>query len=353
MEFARKDHLVGLDIGSSTIKAAEIQISRKGNALKKFGMMPVVPGAIVDGRIRDMPGVADTIRTLFKSLKIREKKVAVSFGGPSVAINTIHTDRMPAKYLQKTIAAEVEQYIPYEIGEVNIDYQILGESEFLSDQMNVLLVAVKKDLVAQYMALTAMAGLGASIIDVDTFALHNIYETLPGLDPEDLTLLLDVGASKTSLNIVKNNISMMMLANGSGTFQIIEEIAAQFETDFPTAEKILLNPVSDAPDPEIMTAIFHQAAEIWCSEIGDAVHTFLSNNSPDERVTRIVVSGGGSYIRPFMDRLETEMGARAFVIEPFAGLNLDEKTFSPAYISQVGPLASIALGLALRRVDDK
>ena len=352
MEFGRKDHLVGLDIGSSFIKAADIQVSSKGKTLKKFGMTPVTPGAIVDGRIRDMPDVANTIRTLFNSLKIRKKNVAISTGGQTVVIKTINTVKVPAKYLQKKIVAEVDQYIPDDIESVNIDHQILGESEFSSEQMTVLVVAVKKDLVAQYAALTAMAGLRAHIIDVDTFALHNIYETRPGLDSEDLTLLLDVGASKTSLNMVKNNISMMMQANGSGTFQIIEEIAAQFETNFLTAEKILLNPVSDAPDPEIMTAILHQAAEIWCSEIGDAVHTF-QGGTPDARITRIVVSGGGCFVQPFMDRLETKMGAGVSVIEPFAGLKLDEKTIFPADMSQVGPLASVALGLALRRVDDK
>lgn len=352
MGFSGKDHLVGLDIGSSIIKAAEIQISRKGKTLKKFGMIPVSPGAIVDGRIMDMPEVAGAIRTLFKSLKIREKKVAISTGGQSVVIKTINTARLPEKELQKSIVAEAEQYIPYDIGDVNIDYQILGESEFSSEQMNVLLVAVKKDLVAEYMALTAMAGLRAVIIDVDTFALQNIYETLPGRNPEDLTLLLDVGASKTSLNLLENNISMMMQDNGSGTFQIIEEIADRFETDPGAAEQILLSPVSEAPDPEIMAAILQQAAEVWCSEIWDAVHTFLANHQ-DARITRIVVSGGGGYIPAFLERLETEMDAGVSIIEPFAGLNLDEKRFSPAYISQVGPLAPIALGLALRRVDDK
>ena len=352
MGFNRKDHLVGLDIGASAIKAAEIQMSRNRKTLKKFGMIPVTPGAIVDGRIMDMPDVANSIRSLFRSLKIREKKVAISTGGQTVVIKTINAARVPEKILQKTIVAEAEQYIPYDIEDVNIDYQILGESEFSSEQMNVLLVAVKKDLVAEYMALTAMAGLSASIIDVDTFALQNIYETLPGLDPEDLTLLLDVGASKTSLNIVKNNISLMMQDNGSGTFQIIEEIAARFETDFPTAEKMLLNPLPDTPDHDTVSAILQEAADIWCSEISDAVYTFLAD-SQDARVTNIVVSGGGSFIRPFMDRLETEMGAGVSVIEPFAGLTLDEKTFSPAYISKVGPLAPIALGLALRRVDDK
>jgi type IV pilus assembly protein PilM len=101
-----------------------------------------------------------------------------------------------------------------------------------------------------------------------------------------------------------------------------------------------------------MAAILQQAADVWCSEIGDTVHAFL-NNFPDDRITRIVVSGGGAYIPAFMERLETEMDGPVFSIEPFAGLELDEKRFSPAYISQVGPLAPIALGLALRRVDDK
>jgi type IV pilus assembly protein PilM len=352
MRFSRQDHLVGLDIGASAIKAAEIQISKKGNTLKKFGMIPVVPGAIVDGRIMDMPEVANTIRSLFKSLKIREKKVAISTGGQTVVIKTINTAKMPEKDLQKAIVAEAEQYIPYDIEDVNIDYQIMGESEFSSDQMTVLLVGVKKDLVAEYMALTAMAGLKASIIDVDTFALQNIYETLPGLDPEDLTLLLDVGASKTSLNILKNNISMMMQDNGSGTFQIIEELSARFETDFPTAERMLKSPVTDAPDPEIMAAVLQQAAEIWCSEISDVVLTFLETTQ-DDRITRIVISGGGAYIQPFLERLETELGAGVYVIEPFAGLKVDKTIFTPGYVSQAGPLAPIALGLALRRVDDK
>ena len=352
MGLSGKNHLVGLDIGSATIKVAEIEMSRKGNILKKFGIIPVTPGAIVNGRIMDMTEVAGVIRKLFKSLKIREKKVAISTGGQSVVIKTINTARVPEKKLQKSIVAEAEQYIPYDIQDVNIDYQIMGESEFSSEQMNVLLVAVKKDLVAEYMALTAMAGLRASIIDVDTFALQNIYETLPGQNPEDLTLLLDVGASKTSLNLLKNNISLMMQDNGSGTFQIIEEIVDRFETDFAVAEQILLAPVSEAPDTEVMAAILQQAADVWCTEIRDAVHTFL-NNVHETRVTKIVVSGGGAYIPGFLERLEIEMDAEVSMIKPFAGLNLDEKRFSPAYISQVGPLAPIALGLALRRVDDK
>lgn len=352
MGFSKKNHLVGLDIGSSVIKVAEIQISGKVKSLKKFAMAPVATGAIVNGRIMDMPGVAETIRQLFKTQKIREKKVAISTGGQSVVIKTINTARVPDKDLQKTIFSEAEQYIPYDIEDVNIDYQVLGESDLSSEQMNVLLVAVKKDLVAEYIELTDMAGLNASIIDVDTFALQNIYETLPGQDPEDMILLLDVGASKTTLNILKNKVSMMMRDNGSGTFQIMEEIAARFETDIVSAQKIFFHPAADAPDPETIAAILQEAAVFWCSEIGDAVHTFLSNTN-EEWITRIVLSGGGSYIQPFADRLKVELDAPVSIIEPFGGLDLDKKKFPPEFISRVGPQAPIALGLALRRVDDK
>jgi type IV pilus assembly protein PilM len=352
MVLRKKDHLVGLDIGSSFIKVAEIQVSKKGKSLKKFGMTPVAPGAIADGRIMDMAEVANTIRTLFKSQKIREKKVAISTGGQSVVIKTINTAKVPEKDLQKSIVSEAEQYIPYDVEDVNMDYQILGESEFSSDQMNVLLVAVKKDLVAEYMELTAMAGLNASIIDVDTFALQNIYETLPGQDPEDIVLLLDVGGSKTSLNILKDNISMMMRDNGSGTHQVIEEIAGRFETDIESAQQIFEAPVAEAPDPQVMASILEDIADLWCSEICDAVHTFFSNTD-DARITKIVLSGGGSYIPGFAENLEKELEADVVTIEPFGGLDLDEKKFSREFISRVGAQAPIALGLALRRVDDK
>ncbi|MEE4365453.1 MAG: type IV pilus assembly protein PilM [Desulfotignum sp.] len=352
MVLSKKDHLVGLDIGSSSIKVAELQISRNKKILKKFGMEPLIPGAIVEGRIMDMEAVAKTIRSLFRSQKIRKKDVAISTGGHSVVIKTINTVKMPEKDLQESIVAEAEQYIPYDIEDVNIDYQILGESQFSPDQMNVLLVAVKKDLVAEYMDLTTNAGLNAKIIDVDTFALQNIYETVPGQNPDDITLLLDVGASKTSLNILKESTSMMMRDNDSGTHQIVEQICSRFETDVQAAEKILQNPEENAPDPEVVALILDDVANIWCSEICEVVNTFQSNTN-DTRVTKVVLSGGGSYIPGFADKLTSELSAKVVTISPFAGLHLNEKKFSAAFTSRVGPRAPIALGLALRRVDDK
>ena len=184
MIFKKKDHLVGLDIGAALVKVAELKTTKKGSTLHKFGIAQVPEGMIQEGRIADMEGVAEIIRSLFKSQKIKEKNVALSTGGHSVVIKTISTSKVPDEELHRNIRAEAEQYIPYDINDVNIDYQILGDSEYSAEQMNVLLVAVRQDLVDEYVDLIHMAGLNPVIIDVDTFALQNVYETLPDVNHE-------------------------------------------------------------------------------------------------------------------------------------------------------------------------
>ncbi len=348
MLFRKKDHLVGLDIGSSCIKVAELKISKKGRVLKKFAVAEVPSGAIVEGRVMDMEGVADTIRTLFKAQKIKEKNVAISTGGHSVVIKTINTAKVPEKDLHTTIHSEAEQYIPYDIDDVNIDYQILGESEFSTDQMNILLVAVKKDLVAEYIDLITLAGLIPKIIDVDTFALQNVYEAMLDSDSEEVTLLVDVGASKTSLNILKGNISLMMRDNVSGTNQILEELSSQLDISIEEADNMLRN----GDDTKAVDEISQSFANTWCSEICEVVYAFQSSSNED-RVEKIVLSGGGGFVKGFLESLKSELDVDVVAINPFEGLIVDEKRFPASFVSDMGLQAPIALGLALRRVDDK
>ncbi|MDD9301538.1 MAG: type IV pilus assembly protein PilM [Desulfobacter sp.] len=349
MVFGKKDHLVGLDIGSAFIKVAELKMGKKGNTLKKFGIAPVPSGAIDEGRIVDMQGLAKVIRSLFKSQKIKEKNVAISTGGHSVVIKTISTPKISDKELHKTIRTEAEQYIPYDIDDVNIDYQILGESEFSPDQMNVLLVAVKKDLVAEYIELIRMAGLNPSIIDVDAFALQNIYETLPDENPEFVTLLVDVGASKTSLNILKDNHSMMMRDMMAGGNQVVEAISDRLGVDFDSACQILLAGANTAEDEETINEICTNISNQWCSEICEVVHTFESGTN-DIKLEKILLSGGG-FMKTFAQSLMSELDVQVSNINPFGGLIMD-----PAQIDDLEGLklqAPIVLGLAMRRVDDK
>lgn len=352
MIFGKKDHLVGLDIGSSFIKVAELKATGKGYALHKFGMARIAPGTIVEGRVVDMDGLADDIRSLFKSQKIREKNVAISTGGHSVVIKTINISTIPDKQLHDTIYSEAEQYIPYDIDDVNIDYQILGESEFSPDQLNVLLVAVKKDLVAEYIDLIRLAGLNPKIIDVDTFALQNTYEILPYESREKITLLIDVGASKTSLNILKANASLMMRDTVSGTNQILEEICDQAGITIDEAEQAVNGGANDIVSLELVQEISLKIAQAWCSEICEVVNTYQSS-ADDEKVEKIILSGGGAFIEGFKEYLLSELEADVSIINPFEALFVNEKKFPDSFISKAGPLAPIAIGLALRKVDDK
>jgi len=352
MIFGKKDHLVGLDIGSSFIKVAELKVTGKGIVLHKFGMARIKPGSIVEGRIVDMPGLANDIRALFKSQKIREKNVAISTGGHSVVIKTINTATRPEKELHNTIYSEAEQYIPYDIDDVNIDYQVMGESEFSSDQMNVLVVAVKKDLVAEYIDLIHLAGLYPKIIDVDTFALQNVYEKLPSENLETITLLVDVGASKTSLNMLKAKTSLMMRDNVSGTNQIIEEVLSQFDVTMDEAEQIVNGEANDIAGKESVQEISLEIAQSWCSEICEVVNTYQTSAN-DEKVGKIILTGGGVFVKGFKDCLLSEFGDDISIMNPFEALIVDKKKFSDSFITRTGPLAPIAIGLALRRVDDK
>lgn len=350
--FRKKDHLVGLDIGSSFIKVAELRSTGQGHVLHKFGMTRIATGSIVEGRIVDMKGLANDIRSLFKSQKIHEKNVAISTGGHSVVIKTINTTTRPGKELHDTIYSEAEQYIPYDIDDVNIDYQIIGESEFSPEQLNVLLVAVKKDLVAEYIELTHLAGLNPKIIDVDTFALQNAYEILPYKNTEQITLLADVGASKMSLNILKANASLMMRDNMSGTNQILEEISNQTGITIEEAEQALNGERKGAVSRDTIHSIGLKVAQVWCSEILEVVNAFQSSAN-NEKVEKIVLSGGGVFVDGFKDCLLSELDADVSIINPFEGLIVNEKKFPDSFITKTAPQAPIAIGLALRRVDDK
>jgi len=351
MIFGKKDHLVGLDIGSSFIKVAEIKATKGGHALNKFGMSQVSPGSIVEGSIVKMDDLANDIKSLFKSQKIREKNVAISTGGQSVVIKTINILKKPEKELHEAIYSEAEQYIPYDIDDVNIDYQIMGESEFSSDQINVLLVAVKKDLVAEYIDLIHKAGLNPKIIDVDTFALQNVYEILPYKNRGKITLLVDVGASKTSLNILKANVSLMMRDNVSGTDQIIEEICNQYDISVDEAYHAV-NGETNTIGQDKIQEISLKIAQSWCSEICEVVNTYQSGSN-DEKVENIVLSGGGVFIEGFKESLMSELDAEVSIINPFEALTFNEQKFPDSFITKASPLAPIAIGLALRRVDDK
>ena len=352
MAFLKHDHLIGLDIGSSMIKVAEFKKKGKEYALKKFGFTETPPEAIVEGNIKDADGIAHVIKNLLKKHKIREKNVAISTGGYSVVIKTINVPTASEDELQNSIRFEAEQYIPYDIEDVNIDFQILGTSEFSPNQMNVLLVAVRKELVAEYMDMIHLTGLNPSIIDVDTFALQNIYKFINQTREGEISMLIDVGASKTSLNILKGFSSIMMRDKSSGTFQISDEIVSRINCTPEQAENIITGKDKTLMKESEVKEIKSQIARQWSSEIFSVVNTYRTK-SDEGQINRIFLCGGGAYIEDFPEYLSSKTEAKVSVFNPFTGILIDEKRFPPSFLTKIAPLAPIALGLALRRVNDK
>ncbi len=351
MVFRRKDHLVGLDIGSRTIKACEIIEAKKGRILEKFGMIDIESGLIEDGSIKNPDVVAGAIRQLYQTHHIREHNVAISIGGYSVIVKKINVQTMSEDQLQESIQFEAEQYIPFDISDVNLDFQILGENEQNPNQMSVLLVAAKKDMVSDYVNLAQLAGLNPCIIDVDAFALQNIFEV--NYDSKDTNIaLIDIGASKTSLNILKDDASVFMRDVSLGCGQINQRIASITDSSLEEAEKLKFGDQSDKLSNEDLADIVSAVVTDWCTEIRRALDFFYSTY-PDEQIRKIVLSGGGGGIKEFRQLLAVETSAEVQTINPFENILTDESRFDPSYIESIAPQAAICMGLAIRRVDDK
>jgi len=350
MIFGKSSCLVGLDIGSSALKASEITVKKNGFSLKNFGMISIAPGAIEDGNINDPENVANSIRQLFEANNIKEKNVAISIGGYSVIVKKIDVETATEKQLQETIHLEAEQYIPFDISEVNIDYQILGETETGSNQMSVILVAAKKEMISEYINLVQMAGLNPCIIDVDAFALQNIFEVNYDLTGEDV-VLIDIGANKTSLNILKGYSSVFMRDVSMGCSQIDQQIIPLIDCSLIEAEQLKLGKQTDKISPDDLKQIVSSVVSEWSIEIKQALDLYYSAN-PDEHIKSIVLSGDGAHIKEFRQILATETSSDVKTINPFKKLHI-AKHFDPSYLEQIAPQASICMGLALRRVDDK
>ena len=351
MAFGKKDHLVGLDIGSRSIKAAEIVETKQGLALKRFGIVDIAHGAIEEGTINDPEAVADSLKQLFKSYNIKESNVAVSIGGYSVIIKKITVQTMDEEKLQETIHFEAEQYIPFDISDVNLDFQILGESESNPDQMNVFLVAAKKEMVSDYINVVNLAGLNPCIVDVEAFALQNAFEANYDVKDEN-TALIDIGASKTSLNILKGNSSVFMRDVSLGCGQINQKVMSLIECSFEEAEQLKHGDKPDRLSRDDLKDIISSVVTDWCTEIRRALDFFYSTY-PEDQIKRIILSGGGANIAEFRELLAAEASAEVESINPFNNFKIDKKNFDDAFIKQIAPQAAISMGLAMRKVDDK
>jgi type IV pilus assembly protein PilM len=297
-------------------------------------------------------------------MKIKNKNVVTSISGYSVIVKKISIQKRGEAELDASIQDEAEQYIPFDINDVNLDYEILtppGEEEAEKkgegdkgdkSLMDVMLVAAKKDIVEDYVSLLHLTGLSPAILDVDAFALQNAFE----LSAENISgcyALVNVGAEELGINAIKNGVSIFTRDSSYGGYQINEAIMSKFDVSYEEAEKIKLGGTKiDHKDKGALEEIFTSVISGWVNEIKRALD-FLATTYPDETIEKIVISGGSCRFPGFQKYLELETEIPVIELNPFGNLQVNDKMFDPKYLTYMAPQAAIAVGLALRSVGDK
>jgi type IV pilus assembly protein PilM len=352
--FGKKKGLVGVDIGSSAIKAVELRDKGKGGTefqLVNIGLEPLPPEAIVDGAIMDSGSVIDAIGRLFTAQKIKTGDVATSVSGNAVIVKKISLPQMSPEELAESIHWEAEQYIPFDIQDVALDYEVI-EGSGSGGNMDVLLVAVKKDKISDYTSAISQAGKTPQIVDVDVFALQNCYEINYGVDAGKVVALLNVGASIMNINMVRGTTSVFNRDIAVGGNQYTDNIQKELNLSFEQAEQLKRGQEVEGASPDNLHPILQSVSENIALEI-QKTFDFFKATSSEERIDQIYLSGGTSRVPGLTELLAERFEAPVEILNPFNTITYNPKDFDPDFINEIAPSAAIAVGLAVRKVGDR
>jgi len=349
--FFNKKALLGLDIGSHSIKMIDLAKTKAGFELKSLGVGLIPAECIVDKDIMDFETVVDTIKNLKDNLNVHSTNAATSVSGHSVIVKKAELPVMTPTELEQSLMVEAEQYIPFDINDVYVDSFILGESLDRSDMMDILFVAAKKELVDDYSSAIRNAGLKPLVVDVDVFALETMYEYNYPDSTDNIVALVDIGASMINVNVLKNRTSVFARDISMGSRQLTERIQREFSVSFEKAENIKCGAETENIDIERVNYIFKMATETYVQEIRRTLDFFLST-MVNESIDKIYVSGASCRIPGLIALLERQMSVAVEIINPFNNITWDRQTFDPEYMAYIAPQMAVAVGLALRRVDN-
>ncbi|MRR05587.1 MAG: type IV pilus assembly protein PilM [Deltaproteobacteria bacterium] len=350
MLFMKSREIVGIDIGSSSVKLVQLSEQKGTYSLKNAGILPLPSDAIVDNSLMDTTSIVETIRGLVKSLGSKAVDAACSISGNSVIIRKISLPAMTPEELEEQIAWEAEQYIPFDINDVNLDFEILDSDLSASGKMTVLLVASKKEIINEYVSVFNEAGLKLVVVDVDSFAVQNIFELNYEPSENDVVALINIGASIMNLNVVKGGISLFTRDVQMGGNLYTEEIQRQFAVSSQDAEHIKIT--SDFPDKARLTDIMSRVNETLSLEIHRSLD-FYNSTAEDQKIAKVYLSGGCAKVAKLADAVSQRLGMPVELLNPLQKILCNEKEFDPEYLQEISPFIAVAAGLAMRRLGDK
>lgn len=345
-----KKNLVGLDIGSSSVKAVELQ--KKGNSLRlmNLGSENLQADTIVDGQIMELNNVSNMISRIFNEHHIKTARVVAGVSGHSVIVKNIVLPQMSDEELYESFSWHAEEHIPFDIADVNLDYQVTGDS---SDALHVLMAACKKEKIANVKQAIQLAGKQPVIIDVDAFALQNCYEANYQPKAGEVVTLLNIGAATMNINILNGTRSVFVRDASVGGNQYTSLLQKELGLTFEQAEAVKRgDPLPEGIEPRPIQPIIEAVSDVLALEVKKTMDFYRATaEESGEAIQKILIAGGGSRLSGLAEYLEKRFEISVEVFDPFRQIEVDSKKFDPDYMREVIPEMAIAVGLALRGVE--
>ncbi len=344
----KSNKLVGLDIGTSTIKLVEVEGTGKKITLTAFGYVPTPQGAISNGNIVDTAALSVAIEQLLQQTGSKSKKAVVGVSGSSIITKKISIPRIDDQLLAEQLKWEAEQYIPFDINEINLGYHILANVPSPPEQMNILLVGAKRELVTKYAEVVEGAGLGCSIVDVTGFALANCYEANYGMNKGQTIGLLSMGAAFTQFVVLEYGevtFCREILFGGGNYTQDIQKVMSISAEE---AESMKISASQGQAVPQEVTDCIKQTNEAAAEEVR-RILDFLMTTGTDINISKFYVTGGGFGVSGLTGQLSSVLGVEVEILNCFQNIRFDPAQFAADYVAQIGPYVAVGLGLAMRQ----
>jgi type IV pilus assembly protein PilM len=368
--------LTGMDIGSSVVKCLRLDLNQDRPVVTHFAMADLAPEAIVDGEIMDRELVIQALRECAEKAGVGREPVATAVCGRAVIVKKIVMDKMSAEDAREAIFWEAEQHVPFDIDDITLDFQILNE-DIGAGQMEILLVAAKKDMVQIHAELIRDAGFTPAVIEVASFANQNAWEFLqepdgaaaPALDADlgdgafaddahaaeetaagersEFVALLDVGGGVTNVHIVRDGVPYFTRDLPIGTARFVEEFQKQLGLTWETAMQVARGRTSEV-DAELVADIVRSVGDEIFQGLEPSL-AYLKNSGEAEGIDRIVLSGGGACLPGLAGYLAECYGVPSEIADPLAGLDFAPDLFGGEDPRQLSPMLTVSVGLALRK----
>ncbi|MEL7061144.1 MAG: type IV pilus assembly protein PilM [Acidobacteriota bacterium] len=352
MFFSRSKGVVGLDIGSATIKLVELKEKKGGQyVLSRIGIEPLSPEAIVDGSIMDSSLVVDAIQSLNNQTGVKSPSFATSVSGHSVIIKKIGLPAMSLEELEESIGWEAEQHIPFDIADVRLDYVVLSEDGVGQEEMEILLVAVKRDKVNDYVSVITQSGKTPVVVDIDAFAIQNAYELNYDLDPLKNVALINMGAGVTNINIIARGQSVFWRDISFGGNQFTEALQREFNLSFDQAELLKRGEAVGAHGPNDARRVLDGVSAEMANEV-QKTFDFFGATSSEGPVDELVLSGGCALTPNLQEVLRERFGVPTEPLNPFRRVQFKESDFNREWLESIAPMLAVSVGLAIRRAGD-